>query len=324
MAKGDLDSRDGDGSLRVFRTGDHREPEKTSQLDRIILYIPTRILDLAEVLAEKAGLPSIQDYCGLLLMQALENERIQQKVADFRGARRGEGRSEWLQADRQRSGLSGGVETAVPEAKPEQTVIYETDEARTASTGRGASGPVTVDIIYPDEQETFQDAETEQPDTRFDQADKSPEPLLQLGVDPSAGTVPIVTLKPTVRTMSDPPAMEVLARHVGMGDDDLAFLPCLRRGEPVSAPKVAELIRALGQLEAENRSADVLDRRMAHALHRLALESQVLLTDAWPGAFDDRVIAAIRSVQEGVERVLSGQDIRYYPSPSEPSSERPH
>ena len=51
-------------------------------------------------------------------------------------------------------------------------------------------------------------------------------------------------------------------------------------------------------------------------LHRLALESQVLLTDAWPGAFDERVITAIRTVQEAVERILSGQDIRYYPPSS--------
>ena len=34
-------------------------------------------------LAEKAGVPSIQDYCGLLLMRAIENERVRQKVADF-------------------------------------------------------------------------------------------------------------------------------------------------------------------------------------------------------------------------------------------------
>jgi hypothetical protein len=51
-------------------------------------------------------------------------------------------------------------------------------------------------------------------------------------------------------------------------------------------------------------------------LHRLSLESQVLLTDAWPGVFDERMIAAIRSVQEAVERILSGQDIRYYSNPS--------
>jgi len=292
----------------VFRTGDHREPEKTNQLDRIIIYLPTRILDLAELLAEKAGLPSVQDYCGLLLMQALENERIQRKVADFE-ARRGplEGfkqiandpdyLAEWKQQS---------------EGKPDQTVIYEIDEPSNAAGSQGASGPVTVDIVYPDEEENSRDAETER-------RDHPP----QLGVEPAAVAASIVTLKPTVRTMSDLPAMEVLARHVGMGDDDRAFLPCLRKGEPVSAAKVAELLHALSQLENDHRGAEVLDRRMAHALHRLALESQVLLTDAWPGAFDDRVIAAIRTVQEGVERILSGEDIRYYPSPSEPSSERP-
>jgi hypothetical protein len=297
----------------VFRTGDHREPEKTDQLDRIILYVPPRILDLAEALAEKAGLTSIQDYCALLLMQALENERIQQKVSDFE-ARRGplEG---FKQIANDPSYLAEWKQQS--EAKPEQPVIYDTDEARNAAASQGqrqgASGPVTVDIVYPDEEENAPAVKTE-----------LSENLPQLGIEPPAGAVPIVTLKPTVQTMSDQPAMEVLARHVGMGDDDRAFLPCLRRGEPVSATKVAELTRALGQLEEEHRGADVLDRRMAHALHRLALESQVLLTDAWPGAFDDRVIAAIRAVQEGVERILSGQDIRYYPSPSEPSSEQPH
>ena len=105
--------------------------------------------------------------------------------------------------------------------------------------------------------------------------------------------------------------LEVLWRHVGFDGDDRAFLPCLRRGVPVPAARSAELIRALNQLEIEHRGAEVLDRRMAHALHRLALESQVLLTDAWPGVFDARMIAAIRTVQEAVERILSGQDIRY-------------
>src|SRR5262249_23738418 len=102
-------------------------------------------------------------------------------------------------------------------------------------------------------------------------------------------------------------------RHVGLDGDELAFLPCLRRGVAVPATKSTELLHALTQLELEHRGAEVLDRRMAHALHRLALESQVLLTDAWPGVFDARRIATIRAVQEAVERILSGQDIRYYP-----------
>ena len=77
----------------------------------------------------------------------------------------------------------------------------------------------------------------------------------------------------------------------------------------------------LERLEHELRGNDTLDRRLAHRLHRLALESQVLLTDAWPGVFDEAVIQAIRTVQEAVERILSGQDIRYYPA-AHPESER--
>src|SRR5262249_44705907 len=119
-----------------------------------------------------------------------------------------------------------------------------------------------------------------------------------------------------VRIPGDRAALEVVWRHVAMGEDDWAFLPCLRRGVPVPDAKASELIRALHQLELEHRGAEVLDRRMAHALHRLALESQVLLTDAWPGVFDDPMIVTIRTVQEAVERILSGEDIRYYPTPS--------
>ncbi len=133
------------------------------------------------------------------------------------------------------------------------------------------------------------------------------------GDHPSAeAPVPIrAEPRPAVRVLADRNALEVLFRHVGHGGDESAFLPCLRRGVPVPAARSAELLNALNRLELEHRGAEVLDRRMAHALHRLALESQVLLTDAWPGVFDEPMIAAIRAVQEAVERILSGQDIRY-------------
>ena len=141
--------------------------------------------------------------------------------------------------------------------------------------------------------------------------------------EPMPGIVPIITLNPAVRTMSEQTPMDIIARHVAETDDDWGFLPCLRRGDAVPAGKIAELTKALDQLEDELKESDVISRRAAHALHRLALESQVMLTDAWPGAFDERMIAAIRTVQEAVERVLSGQDIRYYPeTPSAPSSEQ--
>lgn len=118
------------------------------------------------------------------------------------------------------------------------------------------------------------------------------------------------------------PAAQVILHHAGQGrDDPLAFLPCLRRGESVSVGEIAELARALQTLEWETREARVLDRRVAFALHRLAYEGQVLHTDAWPGAFDEWTVDTLRAVQEAVERILSGQDIRYIPT--DPRPERP-
>ncbi len=65
--------------------------------------------------------------------------------------------------------------------------------------------------------------------------------------------------------MSEQNAIEIIARHVGAGDDDWGFLPCLRRGEAVPMGKVAELTKALGQLEDELQGSPVIDRRAAHA-----------------------------------------------------------
>ncbi len=103
-------------------------------------------------------------------------------------------------------------------------------------------------------------------------------------------------------------------RHAAAGvDDPSAFLPSLRRGEPIAPEVAAELLRALADLETELRDAPGLDRPLAYALHRLAFEGQVLLTDAWPGtAADPATIDVLRIVQEAVDRVLSGEDIRYF------------
>jgi hypothetical protein len=137
---------------------------------------------------------------------------------------------------------------------------------------------------------------------------------IQVRIEMAERSVPTVSLKPTVLLMSNESTLEIVGRHVGWVPDEWGFLPCLRRGEAVPPARVTELARTLGQLEEDLRGAELLDRRTAHALHRLALESQVLLTDAWPGVFDDNAIAAIRTIQEAVERILSGQDVRFYPA----------
>jgi hypothetical protein len=119
-------------------------------------------------------------------------------------------------------------------------------------------------------------------------------------------------------------AVAVVFRHAAVGaEDPAAFLPALRRGEPIGPGPAEELLQALGDLEGMLRTAPLLDRRLAYALHRLAFEGQILLTEAWPdAAANPATVDLLRVVQEAVDRVLSGEDIRYYapgPAPGTPS-----
>ncbi|WP_435010116.1 hypothetical protein P12x_001345 [Tundrisphaera lichenicola] len=119
--------------------------------------------------------------------------------------------------------------------------------------------------------------------------------------------------------MSDQPspAAVVVLRHSASGSDDpSSFLASIRRGESVTEAASGELLQALNALEVEYRDARSIDRRVAYALHRLAFEAQILHSDAWPGSLDAETVNLIRVVQEAVDRVLSGEDIRYYPSSS--------
>lgn len=303
----------------VFRSGEHRPPDQGRELDRIILYVPAAILDLAEKLAEKEGVASIQEYCSRLLIEAVDHAKARHKVADFE-ARRGtlEGLkeiasdpdylAEWRERQGQKLGSAADTESGAdrPNSALEAEGLVFIDEP---------PAPAIEDAHADDPRETEAGTGIRiGPDA---------EPL-QVRIEMVDRSVPTVALKPTVLLMSNESALEILGRHVGWVADDWGFLPCLRRGEAPLAARVNELARALGLLEEELRGAELLDRRTAHALHRLALESQVLLTDAWPGVFDDTVIAAIRTIQEAVERILSGEDIRYYPAHAEPGSERPN
>jgi hypothetical protein len=286
----------------VFRTGENRPIGTGNEIDRIILYLPARSLDLAEALAEKAGIPAIQDYCGLLLNQAIEAEKDRQKVIEIE-ARRGP--------------LEGLKEIA---ADPNYLTEWQLEsESRPAPSAPRTIDDITADYVLAEEVEPEAPATADAAgggeeiawieDTEEDSPAVGPaEPWPS--TEPGSVSLPSPA-RPAVRLVVDRAATEILWRHVGFGGDNQDFLPSLRRGVPVPAVRSAELIRALNQLEIEFRGAEVLDRRMAHALHRLALESQVLLTDAWPGVFDARMIAVIRTVQEAVERILSGQDIRY-------------
>jgi hypothetical protein len=300
----------------VFRTGEHRPIGSGNELDRIILYLPSRLLDLAEALAEKAGIPAVQDYCSHLLARAIEAEQVQRKVSGFE-ARRG-GALEGLKEIAEDPGYLAEWQ-ARADLKPQPPTVGKPTHPSPALPHAGEI--ITVDLVLADGDVTAMEPPIdEDAGEDIEPPTGSPRPSEHEdeddgGDDPLRVSIPTAP-RSTIRVVSDRTALEVLWRHVGAGGDDAGFLPCLRRGVPVQANKVSELIQALNHLESEHRGAATLDRRMAHALHRLALESQVLLTDAWPGAFDDRMIAAIRSVQEAVERILSDQDIRYYPTSS--------
>ena len=99
---------------------------------------------------------------------------------------------------------------------------------------------------------------------------------------------------------------DVIVRHVGLeSSDPNGFLPYLRRGEIPPVETIEELATALVDLDRELTGAKLVERRLAYSLHRLAFESQVLHTDAWPNAFDNATIDAIRAVQSAVDRILS-------------------
>jgi hypothetical protein len=109
-------------------------------------------------------------------------------------------------------------------------------------------------------------------------------------------------------------AVATVLRHAAVGSEDpAAFLPTLRRGEAVPPDVAAGLLQALMDLERALADTSQVDRRLAYALHRLAFEGQILMTDAWPGlASDQATVDVLRMVQEAVDRILSGEDIRYY------------
>ena len=213
------------------------------------------------------------------------------------------------------------------DAKPESPAAGTASRDSASDAGAGSSEPLMIEVSVPETSVTVLDSEARPADPPVDVTnsvppmDKPPADSPPPRPEPAPPTVPNINPNPAVRLMSQESPVDVLLRHVASDADESGFLPCLRRGVAVPAGKVAELTRALIQLENELEGADVISRRTAHALHRLALEAQVMLTDAWPDAFDAHMINEIRTVQEAVERILSGQDIRYYrpatPSPSE-------
>jgi hypothetical protein len=235
---------------------ERKGPDPNEEPQRLTLYLPARLLDMAEAQASKAGVETLQAYCEALLAQAIESEKAIVTLSDTE----------------ERHGPFEGLRAIAndPEYLAEWTASLAINErARDA-------------LPMP-----------------------TPMPAPSSPSEPTPQSAPVS-------------ASEIVLRHAGStGDDPTGFLPSLRRGEAVSATAARELLQALIDLESENRNAACLDRRLAYGLHRLAFEGQVLITDAWHGAAADAsTVDLLRIVQEGVDRILSGEDIRYYPRES--------
>jgi hypothetical protein len=276
---------------------------------------------IAESLAESTGTGSVKEFCKTLLERAIEAERARRHLAEVE-SRRGplEGLAaiasdpDYLAEWRAQTGsvLSTIREPRVV-TRPASDSLANSQSAFLGKndTKEGGDRPPTAVSLASHEVE-------------LRTADGLPVPNASERVSDGERGVAEATQTRERRTplmldrVQAASATELVARHAGQGgtdSDPSGFLPMLRRGEPVSPEKVTELLTALRQLEVEFRTESTIDRRLSHQLHRLALESQVLMTEAWPGVFDERIVLSIRAVQEAVERVLSGEDIRYYETP---------
>ncbi len=256
----------------LYRFGERKPADPNLEPQRLSLYLPGTVLDMAEAQARRAGVETIQEYCERLLIETIEAEHAREVVEDTEARR----------------GPLEGLDAIAND--PEYLA-----EWNASASPRGRRLPARREMTaMPPTDET---PSIDDPMGSVSEPDPAPDPAA--GPSRAAGSI---------------------LRHAGLLDDDPSgFLPTLRRGETIEADAAQELLRSLAELEAEYRGASYLDRLVAYALHRLAFEGQILLTDGWPGLpVDEGTIDVLRLVQEGVDRVLSGQDIRYFSPESGP------
>jgi hypothetical protein len=267
----------------AFRFHESKPPDLDQEEERISLFLSHGLLEKAAELAGASGL-TVQQYCERQLGQAIELEWARRRLGQEE-ARRGT-----LEGLRAIADDPDYLKEWEERAHPTQFVNLEPESTRGGEVGLYRTSETTPVGFTPD-------------------SDQPPPPIPEPKPEP-----------PPMRRI-DHPAVSIVMRHAGLeGEEDFdGLLPCLRRGEAIGPASARELLLALESLEAELRGQTVIDRFLAYALHRLAFEGQVLLTDAWPsGLVDSATIDVLRLVQEGVDRVLSGADIRYYPREAGP------
>ena len=215
----------------TYRFGEQKPPDPDEELQRVTLYIPGTLFDLAETQALRFGFPSSQEYCTELVIEAIKAEKIKERVAQAESKL---GPFEGLHAIADDPAyLADLSEAAKPRIKGEAPTLHEADPNPPGIAWADDAAPVPLRVEIPTE------------------------------TSDAVGTVDrqAPALSQSAR---------IVLRHAGQGEyDPSAFLPTLRRGEPVPAGDVAELAQALHALELEYRSTRSMDRRLAFSLHRL-------------------------------------------------------
>src|SRR5208282_1418426 len=181
----------------VFRSGEHKLPDPGEEPQRIIIYLPAAVLDQAVLLAGKAGVPTVQEYCAGLLGRAIEVERV---------------KAHMVEVEAKRGPLEGFNEvTGDPDYLAEW---HEQTESREASAGRPQ--PLNEDSSPSPEH------------------GESPERVL-VRIEPAPRVIGRVITERIVPEVMDGTALEAVLSHVGPGDHEPhGFLPSLRRGQPLS------------------------------------------------------------------------------------------
>ena len=221
-----------------------------AEAQRITLYLPARLLDMAEAQASRAGVETLQRYCEGLLARAIEMER---------------GR-ETLEATEARFGTFDGLDEVAND--PEYLAEW------------------TASIV----------------------AHEKPAEPQENGYSPQGGLPAAASI--LISGARRPPSKPFCGTRAW--PVTIYRLPPPRCGEPSRSR-----LRRPGNPPGQGRPGGRAGRRglhrpppAAHALHRLAFEGQVLLTDGWHGARPRPTPR--RSVScgscKGVDRVLSGED----------------
>ncbi len=267
----------------VYRFHERKAPDPDREEQRISLFLPQGVLDSAAELAAREG-STVQEYCQRLLIRGVEGEQARTRLEEEESRR---GKFEGLRAIADDPDYLAEWQAAADPISP-RFVSEAGDETAAPDVG-------TLPIVWLGEDQV---------------APSTDDPTV-------TGPTQVVDTGPP----SSHPAIAVVHRHAGLTDqeDPTGLLPSLRRGQGIGPASARELLLALEDLEVALRDAAFIERRLAYALHRLAFEGQVLLTDGWPSrAVDSATVDVLRLVQEGVDRVLSGEDIRYYPRDAAP------